>query len=98
MKPAELDDTLRALVERIYVRVSEFEREAKLEPFEAECLVKETWKVAIAQDLTNLSAVCMRAFEAGVDYVHSTLHSAEGVDHEMLDQAAEYASMRKVPG
>lgn len=43
------------------------------------------------RDTEVLAAVMDQAKASGIAAVHSRLHVAEGLDHEMLDQAIEYA-------
>lgn len=90
--PAQLREaTLWRVVRAIHLRVLESvagkatDREAVLERYHVE----------MESDVAVLNACLAESFRAGVQAVHTRLHGAEGVDHEMLDQTIEYA--RKAP-
>ena len=43
-------------------------------------------------------AVAKRAREATIEDVQAKLHEADTIDHEMIDEAIEYATLRREEG
>ena len=54
-------------------------------------LALDRWHRSMEADLALLSEALRAARSSGIAEVHRRLHSAENTDHEMLDQAIEYA-------
>lgn len=46
----------------------------------------------VERDVEAVYAVALEAYRRGVDAMHAGMHRSEGVDHEMLDQAMQYAN------
>lgn len=86
-------ETARRIVEATYLRVlcklghrdparlTEGERADLLEP----------WQAAVEHDVRLHREVIRQAQIGTADGIHAALHAAPGIDHEMLDQAVEYA-------
>ena len=69
-------------------------------PLGAERLSPEEENLALDPHLGHLESdhrllmeVVRTAFSQGASQVHTILHGRPGVDHEMLDQAVEYAAL-----
>lgn len=85
-------ETIRSLVIATYTRMTAREEGRPLTHMDVEVLI-ESHKHEIAADVANLVAVCDQAFSSGASFVHTTLHAAETIDHDMLDEIAECAAL-----
>ena len=91
------ENTLRRILRRVYVRQDAELTDRPLARYteaEQEDVLDRRWS-DFEDDYKALCAVAEYAHNAAVDKVHSRLHLAENVDHEMIDQAIEYAEPYK---
>jgi hypothetical protein len=51
----------------------------------------DRWAKTMDHDATRLGELLRQSRAQGISSVHGRLHGRPGVDHEMLDQAVEYA-------
>lgn len=85
--------TLWRIVRHIYLRaVSRLGgRDLFASRTEEQELALERFHADIERDVDVLAAVMDEARAAGITAVHRRMHIAEGTDHEMVDQAIEFA-------
>lgn len=91
-----LEDRLAGTVWRILRR--SYLRTLGHEPSDAETenlYLEPHWR-AMEYDHAAIMEVVRKGFHSGVSHVHTTLHQRPGVDHEMLDEAVEYATLAKL--
>ncbi len=87
------ESTIRRVLRRVYVRHDAELTQRDLPKYteaEQEDVLDKRW-ADFEADYKALCATAQYAHNAAVDRVHSRLHIAENVDHEMIDQAIEYA-------
>lgn len=51
----------------------------------------DRWHAAMELDVKRLAETLAQARADGIARTHRRLHASDGVDHEMLDEAVEYA-------
>lgn len=55
----------------------------------------DRWHRYMERDVQQLMAVVQHARTEAIGRTHRRLHAAEGIDHEMLDEAIEYAHVEE---
>ena len=90
---ARREATLYRIARHIYLRV--LSRVGGRDLFssrtEEQELALERFHADLERDVEVLATVMDEARAAGITAVHRRMHIAEGTDHEMVDQAIEYA-------
>lgn len=90
---ARREATLYRITRHIYLRV--LSRVGGRDLFSARAeeqeLALERFHGDLERDVEVLATVMDEAKAAGITAVHRRMHVAEGTDHEMVDQAIEYA-------
>lgn len=89
MPRSEREATVWRIVRAIYLRIAGHYtgRDLSNRPSPEQEAVLESWHEAIERDTERLAAVMDAARAAGIATVHSRLHVAENLDHELLDEA-----------
>ena len=94
-----LEATIWRILRVIYLRVELKVRSDHRTPVELTLEegndILSPWFPVMQTDLDILKECVHQGRLLGVNDVHSRLHGAEGVDHEMLDQAVEYGGDRE---
>lgn len=91
-QPADTDPlrnarrALRQLVAAVYVRV-EARHLGRRPNADERAALEHYWADAIDQDMRQLEAPLRQAFAVGLGLIQRAAHAAEGLDHEMVDQA-----------
>lgn len=84
---------VREVLENAYVRVAcRYTGRLPADMSDADrAMALDAWAEALEADTEQLMEIMRVAQEAALQQMHYRLHRAEGVDHEMLDEAIEYA-------
>lgn len=90
---SEREATLWRIVRHIHLRVVSRlgGRDLFATRTEEQELALERFHADMERDVDVLAAVMDEARAAGITAVHRRMHIAENTDHEMVDQAIEYA-------
>lgn len=95
MVDAELKQTARDLVYHCYLRVLLRMQGDKRSPGQLDATQRElllgAWQHEAEMDLRYAETLLVRAQELAVERANESLHSVEGLDHEMVDEAIEFA-------
>lgn len=93
LTPGEaLESTLWQLVRDMYLRCLMHPRDPQAVPVSVQNAILESHFPAMEHDVKRLCAVVSAERSRTIGDLHVRLHSAEGLDHEMVDQAVEYAT------
>lgn len=90
----DVGQSVRRALEQLAIAVATGKSPDHLSETQQELMI-EIHGPAIEQAMGVLQECLRLASSAGATAMHEGMHRAEGVDHEMLDQALEYATEKE---